>query len=111
MELIEKMARAIYDSDEDAITANIDNSASLSAEAKAEWHSSIGPKTDWPDIHAETQEAYLMRAQTALATIREHLLSHEAKSRARAEYKLTMDAGYGQGCAIDAALTAALEGQ
>ena len=77
----EAVARAIYDADEDAITANIDSSPNLSDEAKREWHESIGPKVAWEDIHPETREAYLARADAALSLMQPEIDRRVAEER------------------------------
>ena len=79
----EAIARAIYDADEDAITASIDSNPNLSEEAKREWHKSIGPKVAWEDVHPETREAYLARADAALSLMQPEIDRRVAEERAK----------------------------
>ena len=79
----EAVARAIYDADEDAITANIDSNPNLDDYAKREWHKSIGPKVAWEDVHPETREAYLARADAALSLMQPEIDRRVAEERAK----------------------------
>jgi len=88
----EAVARAIYDADEDAITANIDSNPNLDDYAKREWHKSIGPKVAWEDVHPETREAYLARADAALSLMQPEIDRRVAEERAKLLERFDEDA-------------------
>lgn len=91
--LREAVARAMYDADEDAITANVDSNPNLSDEAKRDWHESIGPKVAWEDVHPETREAYLARATAALSLMQPEIDRRVAEERDAVAQWLLQQAG------------------
>lgn len=64
---VETAARALYDHEEDAITADIETK--MGPDAVAEWHKAIGPKRLWDSLDASVQEAYRDRVRAVLAAL------------------------------------------